>query len=52
MDMSSGYYIVFLIAVVAAVAAIGQQQLGLALIAFGVAIVMFWLAKRKRKGHD
>ena len=52
MDMTSNYYIVFLVAIVASVAAISQQQLGLAFIAFGVAIVVFWLAKRQRKGHD
>ena len=51
MDMTSKHYIVFLIAVVASVAAISQQQLWIAFIAFGVAIVVFWLAKRKRKGH-
>ena len=51
MDMSSGYYILFLIAIVASVAAM-QQQLGLAFIAFCVAIVVFWLGKRQRKGHD
>lgn len=49
MDMSSGYYIVFLVAIVASVAAISQQQLGLALIAFLVAIAAFWLDRRKRK---
>ena len=52
MDMSSNYYIVFLVAIVAAVAAISQQQLGIALIAFLVAIVVFWLSKRKRKARD
>jgi len=52
MDMSSRYYIVFLAAIVAAVAAISQQQLGIAFVAFLVAIVVFWLSKRQRKGHD
>lgn len=52
MDMSSSYYIVFLAAIVAAVAAMQQEQLGLAFIAFLVAIGAFWIAKRKRKGHD
>ena len=51
MDMSSGYYIVFLAAIVAAVAAMQQEQLGLALIAFCVAGIVFWLSKRKRKGQ-
>ncbi len=49
MDMSSNYYIVFLIAVVAAIAASSQDQLGIAFIAFGVAVIAFWLDKRKRK---
>lgn len=49
MDMSSGYYIVFLVAIVASVAAISQQQLGIAFIAFLVAIAVFWLSKRNRK---
>jgi len=49
MDMSSNYYIVSLIAVVAAVAASSQQQLGIAFIAFGVAVTAFWLEKRRRK---
>jgi hypothetical protein len=52
MDMSSGYYIVFLAAIVAAVAATQQEQLGLAFIAFLVAMIVFWLSKRKRKGQD
>ena len=52
MGMTSNHYIVFLIAVVAAVAAISQQQLGIAFIAFGVAVVAFWLEKRKPKGRD
>ena len=51
MTMSSGYYIVFLVAIVASVAAM-QQQLWPAFIAFCVAIIVFWLSKRKRKGHD
>jgi uncharacterized MnhB-related membrane protein len=50
MDMTSNYYIVFLIAIVAAVAAISQQQLGIAFIAFCVAGIVFWLSKRKRNG--
>ena len=50
MDLSSSYYIVFLVAVVAAIAAMKLEQLGLALIAFLVAIVAFWLEQRKRKG--
>jgi len=50
MDMTSNYYIVFLIAVVAAIAASSQDQLGLAFIAFGVAGIAFWLEKRKRAG--
>ena len=52
MDMSAGHYIVFLIAIVASVVAISQQQLGIAFIAFCVAIVVFWLGKRQRKGQD
>ena len=52
MTMSSGYYIVFLVAIVASVAAMQQQQLWPAFIAFCVAIIVFWLSKRKRKGHD
>jgi hypothetical protein len=52
MDMSSNYYIVFLIALMAAIAAMQQEQLGIAFIAFGVAIVAFWFDKRKRKGQD
>ena len=52
MDMTSRYYIIFLIALVASVAAISQQQLGIAFIAFGVAGIVFWLSKRKRKGQD
>ena len=50
MDMTSGYYIVFLIAVVAAIAASQQEQLGLAFIAFCVAVIVLWLDQRKRKG--
>ena len=49
MDMSSGYYILFLVAIVASVAATQQEQLGIAFIAFLVAIVVFWLAKRQRE---
>jgi hypothetical protein len=52
MDMSSGYYIVFLAAIVAAAAAMQQEQLGLAFIALLVAVMVFWLSKRKRKGQD
>jgi len=52
MDMTSKHYIVFLIALVAAIAAMQQEQLGLAFIAFGVAVIAFWLEKRKRKGQD
>ena len=52
MDMTSKHYIVFLIALVAAIAAMQQEQLGLAFIAFGVTVIAFWLEKRKRKGQD
>jgi hypothetical protein len=50
MDQSSGYYIVFLVAVVAAVAAISQDQLEIAFIALCVAAIVFWLSNRKREG--
>jgi hypothetical protein len=50
MDMTSGYYLVFLIAVVAAVAATSQQQLGIAFIAFCVAGIVFWISRRKPAG--